>query len=85
MVRAGSDEALKVVGAASVGFAAGLFFGGANRFLGVIAALVPAALVGPSTSSDSTTTPWPWRGPKPVQRRCIERSVAVRRSQSAGP
>jgi hypothetical protein len=45
MVRAGSDETLKVVGAASLGFAVGLLFGGANRFL-VIAALVPAALVG---------------------------------------
>jgi hypothetical protein len=57
MVRAGSDEALKVVGAASVGFAAGLFFGGANRFL-VIAALVPAALVGSeSVQRQSTTTP----------------------------
>jgi hypothetical protein len=45
MVRAGSDETLKMVGAASLGFAAGLLFGGANRFL-VMAALVPAALVG---------------------------------------
>jgi hypothetical protein len=44
-VRAGSDETLKVVGAASLAFAAGLLFGGANRFL-VMAALVPAALVG---------------------------------------
>ena len=57
MVRAGSDEALKVVGAASVGFAGGLFFGGANRFL-VIAALVPAALVGSEyVQRQSTTTP----------------------------
>ncbi len=45
LVRAGSDQTLKVVGAASCAFAAGLLFGGANRFL-VIAALVPAALVG---------------------------------------
>lgn len=45
MVRAGTDETLKVVAAASLGFAGGLLFGGANRFL-VIAALVPAALVG---------------------------------------
>lgn len=45
MVRAGSEEQLKVVGAASLGFATGLLFGGANRIL-VIAALVPAALVG---------------------------------------
>jgi hypothetical protein len=45
LVRAGSDETLKVVGAVSLAFAAGLLFGGANRFL-VMAALVPAALVG---------------------------------------
>jgi hypothetical protein len=45
MVRSGSDETLKVVGALSLGFAAGLLIGGANRLL-VIAALVPAALVG---------------------------------------
>jgi hypothetical protein len=45
MVKAGSDETLKIVGAVSLGFAAGLLFGGANRIL-VIAALVPAALVG---------------------------------------
>ena len=45
MVRAGSDETLKVVGAASIGLATGLLLGGANRLL-VIAALVPAALVG---------------------------------------
>lgn len=45
MVKAGSDETLKIVGAVSLGFAAGLLFGGASRLL-VIAALVPAALVG---------------------------------------
>lgn len=45
MVRASQDETLKVVGAASLGFATGLLFGGANRIL-VMAALVPAALVG---------------------------------------
>lgn len=45
MVRASQDETLKLVGAASLGFATGLLFGGANRFL-VMAALVPAALVG---------------------------------------
>jgi hypothetical protein len=45
MVRAGSDETLKVVAAFSVGFAGGLLLGGAPRAL-VIAALVPAALVG---------------------------------------
>jgi len=45
MVRAGSDETLKIVAAASIGFASGLFLGGAPRIL-VIAALVPAGLVG---------------------------------------
>jgi len=45
MVRSGSDETLKVVGALSLGFAGGLLIGGASRLL-VIAALVPAALVG---------------------------------------
>ena len=45
MVRSGSDETLKVVGALSLGFAGGLLIGGANRLL-VIAALGPAAFVG---------------------------------------
>jgi hypothetical protein len=45
MVRAGSDETLKVVGALSIGFAGGLLLGGAPRIL-VIASLVPALLVG---------------------------------------
>jgi ABC-type transporter Mla subunit MlaD len=45
MVRAGSDETLKVVAAFSLGFAGGLLLGGAPRAL-VLAALVPAALVG---------------------------------------
>ena len=45
MVRARSDESLKIVAAASVGFASGLFLGGAPRVL-VIAALIPAGLVG---------------------------------------
>ena len=45
MVRASQDETLRIVGAASIGFATGLLFGGANRLL-VMAALVPAALVG---------------------------------------
>jgi hypothetical protein len=57
MVRAGSDQTLKVVAAASLGFAGGLLFGGANRFL-VIAALVPAALVG-SEYMQRQTTPSP--------------------------
>jgi hypothetical protein len=45
MVRAGSDETLKIVAAASLGFASGLFLGGAPRIL-VLAALAPAGLVG---------------------------------------
>jgi ElaB/YqjD/DUF883 family membrane-anchored ribosome-binding protein len=45
LVRRGSDQTLKVVGAASVGFAVGLLVGGANRLL-IMASLIPAALVG---------------------------------------
>jgi ElaB/YqjD/DUF883 family membrane-anchored ribosome-binding protein len=45
IVQRGSDQTLKVVGAASVGFAVGLLVGGANRLL-VIASLIPAALIG---------------------------------------
>jgi hypothetical protein len=45
MVRSGSDETLKVAAAFSLGFAGGLLLGGAPRIL-VIAALVPAALIG---------------------------------------
>jgi hypothetical protein len=57
IVKAGSDETLKVVGAASLGFAVGLLFGGANRFL-VMAALVPAALVGSEfVQRQGSTTP----------------------------
>jgi hypothetical protein len=55
MVKAGSDDTLKVVGAASIGFAMGLFFGGASRFL-VIAALVPAALVGSEVMQRQSST-----------------------------
>jgi hypothetical protein len=54
MVRAGSDQTLKVVAAASLGFAGGLLIGGANRLL-VIAALVPAALVGSEYFQRETT------------------------------
>ena len=57
MVRAGSDDTLKVVAAASVAFAGGLLVGGASRVL-VIAALVPAALVG-SEWMQRQTTPTP--------------------------
>lgn len=45
MVRGGSDQTLKLVGAAAVGFAVGLLAGGASRFL-VLLALVPAGLIG---------------------------------------
>jgi hypothetical protein len=45
LVRARSDESLKIVAAASIGFASGLFLGGAPRVL-VIAALIPAGLAG---------------------------------------
>ena len=55
MVKAGSDDTLKVVGAASIGFAMGLFVGGANRLL-VIAALVPAALVGSEVMQRRSST-----------------------------
>ena len=54
MVRAGSDQTLKVVAAASLGFAGGLLIGGANRVL-VVAALVPAALVGSEYVQRETT------------------------------
>jgi hypothetical protein len=57
MVRAGSDETLKAVAAASLGFASGLLVGGAPRLL-VLAALVPAALVG-SEYMQRQTTPTP--------------------------
>ena len=43
MVQSGSDETLKVVGALSLGFAAGLLIGGANRLL-VIAAASPGSI-----------------------------------------
>jgi ABC-type transporter Mla subunit MlaD len=45
MVRSGSDETLKIVGALSLGFGGGLLIGGANRLL-VIVALAPAVFVG---------------------------------------
>jgi hypothetical protein len=55
MVRSGSDQTLQVVGALSVGFAAGLLIGGANRLL-VTAALVPAALIGANYIERMNTT-----------------------------
>ena len=45
LVQGGSDETLKVVGAAAIGLATGLLLGGANRIL-VILAIVPAAVIG---------------------------------------
>jgi hypothetical protein len=45
LVHRGSDQTLKVVGAASLGFAFGLLIGGAPRVL-VLGALFPAGLVG---------------------------------------
>lgn len=45
MVHRGSDETLRLIGAASVGFAVGLLVGGAHRAL-VVASLIPAALIG---------------------------------------
>lgn len=45
LVRSGSDETLKVVGALSVGFAVGLLIGGAPRVL-VLGGLAPALLIG---------------------------------------
>lgn len=45
MVHGGSDQTLRLVGAASIGFGMGLLVGGANRIL-VLASLVPAALIG---------------------------------------
>ena len=56
MVRASEDETLKVVGAASLAFAVGLLFGGAHRLL-VMAALLPAALVGAEFMQRQSTLP----------------------------
>jgi hypothetical protein len=64
MVRSGSDETLKIVGALSLGFAAGLLIGGANRLL-VIVAAAPAALIGSALLERMNTAP---RSSKPVQR-----------------
>lgn len=44
MVQRGSDETLRLVGAAAVGFSVGLLIGGANRLL-VIASMVPTAMI----------------------------------------
>jgi hypothetical protein len=44
MVRGGSDQTLKLIGAGAVGFAVGLLMGGANRLL-VVLSLIPASLI----------------------------------------
>ena len=44
-IRSGSDESLSAGTLVTVGFALGLFVGGANRLL-VLVALIPAALMG---------------------------------------
>ncbi len=44
MVRGGSDQTLKLVGAGAVGFAVGMLMGGANRLL-VVLSLIPASLI----------------------------------------
>lgn len=58
MVHRGSDDTLRLVGAASVGFAVGLLVGGANRLL-VVASLIPAALIGTTMveRNDGPVTP----------------------------
>ena len=53
-VQRGSDSTIRLIGAASVGFALGLLVGGANRLL-VLASLIPAALVG-ATLADRAET-----------------------------
>jgi hypothetical protein len=67
MVQSGSDETLKVVGALSLGFGAGLLVGGANRLL-VIAALVPAAFVGSALLERMNAAAGGSRTTRPVQR-----------------
>jgi hypothetical protein len=67
MVRTGSDETLKVVGALSLGFAAGLLIGGANRLL-VISAAAPAALVGSALIERMNATTGTGSSSKTVQR-----------------
>jgi hypothetical protein len=44
LIQTGSDDTLKLAGAVSVGFALGLFVGGAPRLL-VVAALLPTGLI----------------------------------------
>ena len=56
MVQQGSDQTLKVLGAGSIGLAAGLLIGGANRLL-VVLAMLPAALIGATLVERSETGP----------------------------
>lgn len=62
-IRTGSDEILIVGGALSFGFAMGLLFGGANRFL-VAAAILPAASMG-LTILERANQGWLERGHRP--------------------
>lgn len=50
LIRSGSDDTLRLATAATVGFAVGLLAGGSNRLL-VLAALIPAGLMGVALSS----------------------------------
>ena len=45
LIRSSSDDTLRIVTVAAVGVAVGLLVGGANRLL-ILAALIPAAIVG---------------------------------------
>lgn len=45
IVRSGSDDSLRLVTAAAIGFAIGLLVGGTNRLV-VLAALAPAGMIG---------------------------------------
>jgi hypothetical protein len=67
LVQSGSDETLKVVGALSLGFGAGLLIGGASRLL-VIAAFVPAAFVGSALIERMNAAAGGSRTARPVQR-----------------
>jgi hypothetical protein len=57
LIQTGSDDTLKLAGAMSVGFALGLFVGGAPRLL-VLAALIPTGLIATTLAErmQSTTT-----------------------------
>jgi hypothetical protein len=61
LIQTGSDDTLKLAGAMSVGFALGLFVGGANRLL-VIAALVPTGLIATTLAERMQATSTTRRG-----------------------